>query len=437
MKKKAVAALVAAGLALNLCGCSAYGVAIKMMQDYEPEQSQDWAVEEQLPEEEEIPEPEESEETGNEDADETVVTGKDQSEKTSVEMPEELSDNLYDFQIAMDGQVYQFPMWFDDFEALGWEYLGDRTEVLYANEYLYAEPWQKDGVTIYTSIANLSLNAIAPEEGQVCGLNLYDYQMENCDWKIELPKGIAFEESTREDILKAYGEPTDEYDGELCYKMSYEMDYYSRVTFRVYKDSGVIEELVLMNMIELDGLDNSVSEEVPELISEYKAPTQLGDDYYSNILEYDGALYQFPCPIQEFTDNGFEIQEENSDMVIGAGDTGRAELMKDKQRIRVSVKNFAPYATVLENCFIIELDEHDFGANSNSSMVFPGGITFGSSEEEVLAAIADYNYESSESGKSTYYYVYGVEEYSAYGYQIVVEDGKVTSLGARQTDINW
>ena len=355
MKKKAVAALLAAGLSLNLCGCSAYGVAMKMMQDYEPEQSQDWAVEAQLPEEEEILESEESEETGNEDAEETVIAGKDQSEKTSVEMPEELSDNLYDFQIAMDGQVYKFPMWFDDFEALGWEYLGDRTEVLYANEYLYAEPWQKDGVTIYTSIANLSLNAIAPEEGQICGLDLDGYQMRNCDWKIELSKGITFGESAREDILKAYGEPTDEYDGELYYKMSYETDYYSEVTLYVYKDSGVMEKLELMNMIELEGLDNSVSEEVPELISEYKAPTQLGDDYYSNILEYDGALYQFPCPIQEFTDNGFEIQEENSDMVIGAGDTGRAELMKDKQRIRVSVKNFAPYATVLENCFIIEL----------------------------------------------------------------------------------
>ena len=384
MKKKAVAALLAAGLALNLCGCSAYGVAIKMMQDYEPEQSQDWAVEEQLPEEEEIPEPEESEETGNEDAEETVIAGKDQSEKTSVEMPEELSDNLYDFQIAMDGQVYKFPMWFDDFEALGWEYLGDRTEVLYANEYLYAEPWQKDGVTIYTSIANLSLNAIAPEEGQICGLDLDGYQMRNCDWKIELSKGITFGESAREDILKAYGEPTDEYDGELYYKMSYETDYYSEVTLYVYKDSGVMEKLELMNMIELEGLDNSVSEEVPELISEYKSPTQLGDDYYSNILEYDGALYQFPCPIQEFTDNGFEIQEENSDMVIGAGDTGRAELMKDKQRIRVSVKNFAPYATVLENCFIIELDEHDFGANSNSSWYFREALPLEAARKKFL-----------------------------------------------------
>ena len=297
MKKKAVAALLAAGLSLNLCGCSAYGVAMKMMQDYEPEQSQDWAVEAQLPEEEEILESEESEETGNEDAEETVIAGKDQSEKTSVEMPEELSDNLYDFQIAMDGQVYKFPMWFDDFEALGWEYLGDRTEVLYANEYLYAEPWQKDGVTIYTSIANLSLNAIAPEEGQICGLDLDGYQMRNCDWKIELSKGITFGESAREDILKAYGEPTDEYDGELYYKMSYETDYYSEVTLYVYKDSGVMEKLELMNMIELEGLDNSVSEEVPELISEYKAPTQLGDDYYSNmqlsvyLMAGEGDLY--------------------------------------------------------------------------------------------------------------------------------------------------
>ena len=42
-----------------------------------------------------------------------------------------------------------------------------------------------------------------------------------------------------------------------------------------------------------------------------------------------------------------------------------------------------------------------------------------------------------ESGKSTYYYVYGPDEYSTYGYQIIVEDDKVTSLRARQTDINW
>ena len=75
--------------------------------------------------------------------------------------------------------------------------------------------------------------------------------------------------------------------------------------------------------------------------------------------------------------------------------------------------------------------------NENTKEAAKKGITFGSSEEEVLAAIADYNYDGSESGKSTYYYVYGPDEYSSYGYQIVVEDGKVTSLRARQADINW
>ncbi len=167
-----------------------------------------------------------------------------------LEMPEVLSDNLYDFQIAMDGQVYKFPMWFDDFEALAGNISVTGQKLLYANEYLYAEPCRR---TVLRFILPLQIYLKCHSTGGRADLRDWIWtviQMRNCDWKIELSKELHLG-SLQGKISEGLWEPTDEYDGELYYKMSYETDYYSEVTCMFNKDSGVMEKLELMNMIEL------------------------------------------------------------------------------------------------------------------------------------------------------------------------------------------
>lgn len=95
-----------------------------------------------------------------EDPTSEVTEEYEEATKLAAEMPAELSDDIYDFQISIDGTVYQFPMWYSDFEALGWEYDGDNTETLSSNQYTLGQRWKKDGVSVYTRFANLSMNAV-------------------------------------------------------------------------------------------------------------------------------------------------------------------------------------------------------------------------------------------------------------------------------------
>ena len=50
----------------------------------------------------------------------------------------------------------------------------------------------------------------------------------------------------------------------------------------------------MRNFVEPEGYDKgSVSEEVPEIVSSYTAPTELGDDLLAPQLEFCGDLYPF------------------------------------------------------------------------------------------------------------------------------------------------
>ena len=64
-------------------------------------------------------------------------------ETTPATAPSELSDDIYSFQVSVDGTVYQFPMWAKDFAALGWTYDGDDSQTLTSNQYTVAETWTK------------------------------------------------------------------------------------------------------------------------------------------------------------------------------------------------------------------------------------------------------------------------------------------------------
>ena len=163
-----------------------------------------------------------------------------------------LSDDLYDFQISIDGTVYQFPMWYSDFEALGWEYSGDNTDTLSSNQYAGTQCWKKDDFSVYTILGNLSMNTTAFSDCMVAGISMDKNEFKDCEWEILLPGGIQWGVSNADDIKAAYGDPTSDYDGSDYYEMKYRYDYYREIKLYVYKDSGVLEEIRIENLIALE-----------------------------------------------------------------------------------------------------------------------------------------------------------------------------------------
>lgn len=427
MRKKTMALLLVLSsmLAATGCGTSAAGETGAAGADVQEAKEQ---LEEEFQEEGSGSEQESELEKDSEAQESNDAKNKETSgDKPKAAVPGELSDDLYDFQISIDGTVYQFPMWYSDFEALGWEYDGDASQTLSSNQYTAAETWVKDGYKIYRKFANLSMNTVPFSESMVAGITLEDFYLQDCDWEIILPGGIQYGVSDTDAIKAAYGEPTGDYDGDLYYKMTYDKDHYREVNLYVYKDDNTLKEIDIENLVELEGADNSIDETVPELVKAYEAPKELTDDFYTYTAQLEGVVYSLPCPVSVLMENGFTIDKESSDSEVAAGGNGWIDLCCNNQTLHVMVENYADYATIIENCFVLSMKSSEF--DPKFDLVFPGGIKIGDSEDKVKEAADGFNceVENSESG-FTYYEISDPDAGVLDSYSIVLKDGKVCSL---------
>lgn len=432
MKKKTLSLLLAISCVLSATACStAEGEETEETSRIsEAREELEGEFNENEDEAEEEPEVEEASE---EETPEEEQPKEEKEIKTTSAVPGELSDDLYDFQISIDGTVYQFPMWYSDFEALGWEYDGDNTETLSSNQYTVAESWSKNGFEVYTQLANLSMNSVPFSESMVAGITLDKFFLEDCDWEILLPGGIQYGVSDTDDIKEAYGEPSRDYDSDLYYMMAYELDYYQEIELYVYKEENALLQIEIQNLVELEGADNSIDETVPELVEAYKAPKSLGDDFYAYTAQMEGVVYSLPCPVSVLLDNGFTIDKANSDSEVAAGGNGWLNLRYNNQTLHTMVENYADYATIVENCFVVSMESSAFGPEFD--LVFPGGIKIGDSEDVVKKATASFNceVETSDSG-FTYYEVFDPDGSSLDSYTIIIEDGSVCSMEVQNSE---
>lgn len=415
MKKKLLAVLLAASCVLSLTACSAKEDTLdEAVVDLNTEEAAT-AVETETVEETTI-------------AEEASTEEMDKTSRGEVNTPSELSDDLYSFQISIDGTIYQFPMWASDFEALGWTYAGDATRTLASNEYTVAETWKKGNTSVYTKLANLSMNTVSMKDCMVAGIEVDEYLLKDSDSEIILPKGIQYGVSTKEDVIAAYGDPTYEYDGDNWYKMGYEKDYYQEIFLYISTETGKLCQIELENMIELEGADNSVDATVPDVVKNYKAPTALGDDLYEFDIELEGKLYTLPCPVSEFLANGFTINEDNSDEAFPSEGSGWLELVYNNQAFHTIVYNYADYATTAENCFVTDIETSIYGPEYD--LTIPCGIKRGDSEADLLEKIKDFNYEVSneEGSEFTYYEISKPEGSRLEGYDIVTKGGEVVII---------
>ena len=209
--------------------------------------------------------------------------------------------------------------------------------------------------------------------------------------------------------------------------MTYEQDYYNSVSLYVFKEGDSLQKIEIENMVELEGTDNSVDETVPDAVKRYEAPKELGDDFYTYTAQLEGVVYALPCPVSVLLENGFTINENNSDSVVASRYFGWVELQYNNQSYRAIVDNYADYATTVENCFVTSMEASVNGPEFD--LVFPGGIGLGSSEADVKKAVDGFNceVETSDSGY-THYAVADPDSDAMNEYLITVSDGKVISL---------
>lgn len=342
----------------------------------------------------------------------------------------ELSDNLYDCQVAIDGVVYQIPMWYSDLENLGWEYTADATKTLSSNQYIAAEQWKKgDKTSILTKIANLSANTAAYSDCSIVKITLEDFYLRNCGWDIILPQNIQYNVSGRDDVIAAYGAPTTEYESELYYKMTYKQGSNQEINLFVFKESGTLDKIEIENIAVLEGRDNSVDSAVPDVVKNYSAPDSVGNDLYQFNMELEGKLYTLPCPVSELLANGFTIKKDSSASAVAAQNFNWVELQYNSKSYRVIVNNYADYATIPENCFITSMKSNNY--DFDLALTIPGNIKRGDSEDSVVAAIKNFNYDKESEKTTTVYTIYNPDGKKTDQFVITVKDGVVSAIEAR------
>ncbi|MDO4324213.1 MAG: hypothetical protein Q4C61_17000 [Lachnospiraceae bacterium] len=323
----------------------------------------------------------------------------------------ELSDDWADYQIQIDDEVYQFPMMYADFTAMGWTPRDTEETELKPNQYDMIR-FTKDDAMCTAYILNLGMNNETAENCIVGGISI-----DNFDWELEtgevtLPGGIVRGQADVDTIQAAYGTPSDTYEGDLYTKLTYEIDYNSSVEMAVYKESGVLEDIDLRNFVEPEGFDaGEVSEEVPAAVSSYTKPEVLSDNLEDYQMELDGEVYALPVPVSVLAADGWELDEGDSDSEIKAGSFGWVTLRKGGQEIREIAVNPESYATIPENCWVEGLTAGGYTLDAEG--VLPGGIRTGMAEEEFVELLeaAGMSYEVDDSSDSFKYYVYNEKEY--------------------------
>ena len=279
-------------------------------------------------------------------------------EATDSEIAEGLGDDIYSFSMELDGQIMKFPMTYQDFVGMGWE-LSSREDPdmkISTNSYGFVS-FNKGKNSVSAEVMNLGINEVGLEDSLIGGITVDgSYDIDLTSVSVKLPGGIELGKSTLDDIKAAYGDPSDTYEGDLYTKVTYEKDTYQEVELSVFKDDNTLKKVDMENLEEPEGYDKgAVSDEVPDIVTAYKAPDTLGSDMLDTAVEYMGDLYSLPAPVSAFTANGWEIQDAEDTPYVEGGGIAFIDMMKNNQSIHFSVYNETENATALENCFVREL----------------------------------------------------------------------------------
>lgn len=322
-----------------------------------------------------------------------------QEDSADSESTGELGDDIYSFSMKFDGQTMKFPMTYQEFTDMGWELSSseDPDTKVSTNSYGMLT-FNKGASSVYADVINLGINEVGLEDCLIGGISVDgSYDVDLTAVSVKLPGDIELGKATLDDIKAAYGEPSDTYEGDLYTKVTYEKDTYQEVELSVFKDDNTLKKVDMENLEEPEGYDKgAVSDEVPDIVTAYKAPDALGSDMLDTAVEYMGDLYSLPAPVSAFTANGWEIQNAEDTPYVEGNGLAFIDMMKNNQSIHFSVYNETENATALENCFVRELSFATYDPES-IEMKLSGDITLGADKAELIKMADEKGYISEEN----------------------------------------
>lgn len=328
----------------------------------------------------------EEDEDEDDDDDNTQGTGKSKNSAEAL------------FTFSTDDHSYTLPAKVSDFIDDGWTFnkSSDATKLLGTNEkdYIYFNYIGDTSRALSITVVNYSMNATEIQDCYVCEFVLYDFDFEKLGVEASVHGGdVVLGESTMDDVKEFYGEPTSISESSSStvlyyYKDGDDSNYYSSLRFGFEEGNDKLSYIGVKNDEAPEGMEDvEVSDEAPDYLSNYKAPSSLGNDFSSGNVEIEGVVYNVPVPMQVLTDNGWTYDEEDT-FVVGAGQGYSVALEQDDKTIYVTCYNLSTSATYLKYTIVTSITYYPYSDNA-VDFKLPGGLSGESTDEDVQKFLTD------------------------------------------------
>lgn len=336
----------------------------------------------------------------------------------------EMSNELFDFTVKIDGTVYKIPAQLSDFLTSGWSYAYDNPE----NEDVYGENFEMDvfeneNGQLRFSVINLSGNTKKFKDCKIGGLDYSFSDWNNC--KIELANGLVLEKekTTSQDVIDKWGEPTENRTSEYGTTLEYIKD--KHIMYSIYFDeTGKLVTFVVENWV-AETSDITINSARPSYLDDYKTPTALTDDFLSYTFKLDGALYTFPAPVSKFVKNGWEITEKVESVAGNQGVSGGISISKNGNKLSCGIRNYSDVQVSAEDTMITNF--YWSSSYGDIGLELSGGIKFGMTEADFLKAVNVSDFER-DVYETTGNFHYDLTEFTHHAYFDFSKDGILTGI---------
>lgn len=205
----------------------------------------------------------------------------------------------------LNGITYQLPASVSDFTDNGWTPDGE-------DYYDYdLDAGEIDDICMLMGEEEIWLHVknMTGDSVNVLDCTVFCFSVNEYDISVDFSVCGAIDfNSSYDDIVNALGEPGYKNIDEDCIKCYYfagEASHAEKsLCFSFY--DGEFEEIEICNY-NAEDFYVPTSIETPDYVTDYVAPTAMGDSVASGIVDIDGDLYQFPVPVSEFVNNGWKI----------------------------------------------------------------------------------------------------------------------------------
>ena len=294
------------------------------------------------------------------------------TKKKQEEMEEKtLSDDLYSYQVSIDGHVYSLPCPVSEFEEHGWAIYNDSDPAVEflasgeTNEQCYLKKGkERIPVDLYNAHA---------EKAPLSYSTVVMMRIHASDGiETILPGGLSlYFDTTEEKIYSAYGEPVERVEGTNTVQYDYNKSYNKMIEFRLF----------------IPGKTNPYSNnyfyianrEVPDdqaiLYRSKVGKVAIVDELESCQVCVDGHVFTDPFSFEEWEENGWLFVGHDLDRLLAPNDIhNMTEFNKGDMTIQLGLRNTSEEERLPRNCAITTVKlELLFGVNY---YILPGNFFF-------------------------------------------------------------